>query len=133
MTTHFPISYTFGKKNETIVLPIITRHFQKEIKEYKEQYSKFDFFDDEYDYELKSRTNKYKTYPTTMITANKVSGDKKKIFLFYFTDGLYYIEYNKEIFDNYELKMVSRSGLEAPKPHFLIPIEDLIEIKTHII
>ena len=81
MTTHFPISYTFGKNNEIIVLPLITTHFQREIKEYKEQYSKFDFFDDEYDYELKSRTNKYKTYPTTMITANKVSGNKKKIFL----------------------------------------------------
>ena len=132
MTTHFPISYTFGKNNEIIVLPLITTHFQREIKEYKEQYSKFDFFDDEYDYELKSRTNKYKTYPTTMITANKVSGNKKKIFLFYFTDGLYYIEYNKEIFDNYEIKMVSRSGMEAKKPHFLIPIEDLIEIKTTI-
>jgi hypothetical protein len=130
MTTHFPNSYTFGKKHETIVLPIISKHFQKEIKQYKEQYSKFDFFDEEYDYELKSRTNKYKTYPTTMITANKVSGDKKKIFLFYFTDGLYFIEYNKEVFDKYELKMFSRSGLEIPKPHFLIPIEDLIEIKT---
>lgn len=130
MTTHFPNSYIFGKKHETIVLPIISKHFQKEIKQYKEQYSKFDFFDDEYDYELKSRTNKYKAYPTTMITANKVSGNKKKIFLFYFTDGLYFIEYNKEIFDNYEIKMVSRSGLEAPKPHFLIPIEELIEIKT---
>lgn len=130
MTTHFHDSYIFGKKHETIVLPIISKHFQKEIKQYKEQYSKFDFFDDEYDYELKSRTNKYKAFPTTMITANKVSGIKKKIFLFYFTDGLYFIEYNKEIFDKFAIKMVSRSGLEAPKPHFLIPIEELIEIKT---
>lgn len=127
---HYPNSYKFGKLEEQIVLPILKEHFKREIKPYEERYAKHDFFDEEYNYEVKSRTNTLKKYPTTMITADKVAGDKKLIFLFNFVDSLAYIEYNEEQFNKYQKINFSRARIEADeKPHFFIPIEDLTIIK----
>jgi hypothetical protein len=127
---HYPNSYKFGKLEEQIVLPILNTHFQREIKAYEERYAKHDFFDEEYNYEVKSRTNTLNKYPTTMITADKVSGDKKLIFLFNFVDCLAYIEYNEEKFRHYQKLNFSRARLAIDeKPHFFIPIEELTIIQ----
>ena len=129
MTTHFEASYKFGKANEEIILPLIQAKFNSNIKPYTDKWSKFDFFDEITDYELKSRTFHYSKYSTTMITANKVYGDREKVFIFSFTDGVYFIKYNKEKFDKYEKINFARSGILIDmKPHFLIPIEELIRL-----
>ena len=83
--------------------------------------------------ELKSRRNKYDQYPTTIMPISKVlnSHDGRHIFCFAFTDGLYYIDYDKDKFSKYEIKMINtqRTGIiDKPKPHFCISISDLIKI-----
>ena len=108
---HYPTSYKFGKAEENIVLPILSEHFGRAIRPYEERYSKHDFYCEEYNYEVKSRTNTLNKYPTTMITADKVTGDKKLIFIFNFVDCLAYIEYNEETFKRYETQMFSRAKI----------------------
>lgn len=128
---HFENSYQFGKKAEKDILPILQEFFKREIKEYTERFSKFDFYDEIYNYELKTRTNSYNKFPTTMITENKVSGEKKQIFIFNFTDAIYYIEYDKEVFETFQRQKFSRAGLKQDeKSHIYIPIDKLLLIKT---
>lgn len=127
---HYENSYQFGKKAEKDILPILQDYFKREIKKYSERFSKFDFYDDVYNYELKTRSNHYNKFPTTMITENKVAGDKKQIFIFNFTDAIYYIEYDKEVFETFDKKQFSRAGLKSDeKSHIYIPINKLTLIK----
>lgn len=122
----YPCDYKFGTKQEDLVLPIIQHFFKREINKSEDKFAKSDFFDDEFYYELKSRANNYNKYSTTMITADKIRDDKNLILLFYFTDGLYYINYEKEKFLNYEKKMFSRANVSwNEKLHYYIPISDL--------
>ena len=122
----YPADYTFGTKQEDLVLPKIKEYFKRDIKKSEDKYAKSDYFDDDYFYEMKSRTNNYSKYPTTMITQDKIREDKPLILLFNFTDGIYYIKYDKEKFLTYEQKMFSRANLEwNEKNHLYIPITDL--------
>jgi hypothetical protein len=124
---HFENSFQYGIKEEKEVLPIIKEFFKRDIKQSTDKWSKYDFFDDETIYELKSRTNTLNKYPDTMITANKiVNDDKKQILLFNFTDCLAYIEYDSELFSTYKKKKFSRAQIKADeKEHIFIPIQDL--------
>jgi hypothetical protein len=126
---HFNHSYKFGKKEELKVLPIICEYFKREITQYPNQYDKYDFFDSEYQYELKSRTNTKMKYPDTMITFNKMTDETPLILLFNYTDRLCFIQYDKEKFSKYKKCLFSRAGLEEDeKEHIYIPIEDLTDI-----
>lgn len=122
---HWTNSYKYGIEQQKIVLPIIKQFFNRNIIEHTSQYAKYDFSDDQYDYELKSRTNTLNRYPTTMITLNKLQ-DKPLILLFKFTDRLAYIEYDKTLFDTFEVKQFSRAQQKwDEKSHVYIPIEYL--------
>jgi hypothetical protein len=130
---HWVQSYAFGKKKEEEVLPLITAFFKRDIKQYPNQYDDYDYFDEETEYEVKSRTNSYSKYPTTMITLNKLTKTttKKIVLLFNFTDGLYYIEYSQEQFSKYEVRKFSRAKLEwDEKEHVYIPITDLNKVEV---
>ncbi len=113
---HWKQSYTYGKAKEAEILPTIRAFFKREITPYPNQYDDFDFWDEETEYEVKSRTNTYSKYPTTMITLNKTTKptNKQVVLLFNFTDGLYYINYNQEQFSKYEKKMFSRANIYIP-------------------
>lgn len=127
----YPADYIFGTKQEDVVLPKIQEFFKREINKSEDKFSKSDFFDDQFYYELKSRTNNYNKYPTTMITEDKIRDDKNLILLFNFTDGLYYINYEKDRFSKYEKKMFSRAKLSSnEKLHYYIPISDLQPISV---
>ncbi len=128
---HYKNSYEFGKKNELIVLEILKDYWNdRNIIHSTDRWSKYDYSDEQYKYELKTRTNNYSRYPTTMITSNKLQPNT--ILLFSYTDGLYYIEYNEDKFKTYETKSFSRAGIEwDEKLHVYIPIQDLIEIKKY--
>lgn len=118
-----------GLNAQSEILPIIRNFFNRDIKEVKERFSKYDFEDNEYIYELKSRTNTYSKYPTTLEPADKICENwKKQIFLFKFTDGLYYINYSKELFDTFEKRNYRRyrqDWNDKLKPYFFIPIDKL--------
>jgi hypothetical protein len=129
---HFEKSYQFGKRKEKQVLPLVQDYFKREIQIYPEKFSKFDFFDNKYQYELKSRTNTLAKYPTTMITYNKCIDDVKLILLFNFLDCLAFIEYEKDKFDKFSKQMFSRAQIVSDeKEHIFIPIEDLTIIKQY--
>ncbi len=124
--------YEAGKKSEEEVLPIITKYFKREIKKSVGRYTRYDFEDGEYKYELKTRTNKCSQYPTTLLPLGKITDDKH-IFLFRFTDGLYYLEYDKEVFETFEVKQFVRNYRsdynDVEAKHIFIPIEYLVQIK----
>lgn len=126
---HFENDYIFGTENQKIVLPQIIQHFNRPIVENPGQYAKYDFTDDLYNYELKSRKNTLNKYPDTMITMNKLNeGSKGLILLFSFTDCLAYIEYDAELFKTFKTSNFSRAKIEADKKmHIFIPT-DLLTI-----
>ena len=131
---HWNNSYKYGKVQEEKVYPLIKEYFNApNIVMSKGQYAKYDFIDEFVNYELKSRTNKYAAYETTMITANKVQDSTKRlILLFNFTDKLCFIEYDKERFDTYTNSLFSRAGCcWDEKYHIYIPINDLTVIKEY--
>lgn len=124
----YPKDFEFGDKEEERIHPSLIAYFKREIRR-KGGKNKHDYECDEYNYEVKSRKNNYSKYPTTMITADKICGEKKLILLFNFLDGLYYIEYDKEKFDKYEIQNFSRARIKTDeKPHIYIPINDLTQL-----
>ena len=129
---HWADSYTFGKQEEKKILPFLKDYFKRELIQTPSRFDKYDFIDDVYNYECKSRTNKRATYPTTMITFNKLPSDadiKPLILIFNYTDCICFIEYKREQFETYETNMFSRLGLEFDeKLTAYVPIADLTEI-----
>ena len=128
----FKKDYVFGINQESIVLEKVNKQFNDNIIKAKNKFEKYDFKGDKYFYELKSRNNKYDTYPTTLIDISKVVNDDM-IFLFNFTDGLYYIKYDKTLFDTFECKEFVRHKrydyVDKPKPYYYIPINKLQKIE----
>lgn len=125
----FVVDYKEGKQEENNILPIIRKHFNKDIKPTTKSNHTFDFFDEDgCFYELKKRNNRYNLFPTTIIGINKIS-TKKLILLFSFSDGLYYIKYNKKLFDTFERKLFVRNKridfTDKLKEYLFIPISHL--------
>jgi hypothetical protein len=123
--------YHFGRRQETLVLPRIRQYFDDTIEADENVYSRADFNGQKFKYELKSRTNTYSAFPTTLLPEDKVFTENQ-VFLFNFTDGLYYIKYDKDVFDTFEKKMFRRRQRsdhnDVEKMYYYIPITAL----THI-
>ena len=128
---HWTDSYRWGLIQQESIMPSLKKYFGDDVKATEGQYAKYDAESDKYVFEIKSRNNKYNRYPTTMITANKITNtDKIIIFIFNFTDGIYYIDYNEKLFNQYEKKEFSRSNFSWDyKTYIYIPIEDLILVE----
>ena len=123
----------FGLPKEDAVIETLSGFFNENIEKSKNPYSRYDASSKTTKYEIKSRRNCYLKYPTTIIPVDKtecINGDRL-VFVFNFTDGLYYIEYDKDKFAKYEVKQVEavrKGGIRTLKDHFFIPIQDLTEI-----
>jgi hypothetical protein len=132
--------YNYGKSKEIEALPIIQKYFNDNtIYQTKERYNPFDYIGTDAVYDIKSRTNTYSRYPTTLLKyyhVDKKPKDKDLIFLFYFTDGLYYIKYDPELFKTFdinELKRGDRVGkTDLHELHLMIPINKLTPINLYI-
>lgn len=124
----------FGIASEAVVLKRIEKHFGEVIIKSKHKFAKYDGKSETKNYEIKTRRNTMRAYPSTIITSNKIEGaiDGGVVFTFQFVDCLCYIVYNEKDFHNFKRKEITyyRNGTE-PKPvnHIEIPIEQLIEIK----
>jgi len=123
----------FGLPKEDPVIKTLSMYFKEEVVKADYKYSPFDASSETTKYEIKSRRNRYAQYPTTIIPVDKaeriVGG--RLVFVFNFTDGLYYIEYTKEQFAKYEIREVEavrKGGVRTLKPHYFIEIKDLIRI-----
>jgi len=129
----------FGSKSEKKVVEVLEEYF-KTILFSNPKYHTTDFSNEDFEIELKSRNNKYKTYPTTMIGQNKIAFmekhlDKKRcIFCFQFTDGLYYIELTKELIKEKFIQNENGGREDRGKNEFknkgycYIPIKELTKI-----
>lgn len=126
----------FGLPKEDPVIQTLSQYFKEEIAKSKYQYCPHDGFSKTTEYEIKSRRNRYNQYPTTIVPVSKTRNMKKDrlVFVFNFTDGLYYSVYDAEKFAKYNIKQVEavrkRNGVvgKTIEPHFEIPITDLIHI-----
>lgn len=125
-----------GLSNEQQVLEKInnTPYFGENIIRIEDKYSKYDYENELCIFELKSRNCKYDAYPTTMIAQDKIlNTDKIQIFLFNFTDGLYYIKYSPKKFLKFEVKEFQRFDRfkyvnDIKKNYIYIPIIKLKKI-----
>jgi len=124
----------FGKEHEEKLLTIIQRHFNDEtIKPAEDLYSYFDFIGVSYIFELKSRRNKLTAYPDTIISKSKIDEYNKVVrpelfvFLFNFTDGLYYVKYDKDLFNSFKIRTITRYDRGRPEQslYLCIPINHL--------
>jgi hypothetical protein len=127
----FQGDYKFGTEKENQIHQIITNYFKEDILKSESSTSKYDFYSSKHYYELKSRNNTYKAFPTTLIGVNKVF-DINHIFLFCFKDGLYFIKYDKELFDGFDCKPFKRNPrkdyVDKEQMYYFIPIDFLTKI-----
>jgi hypothetical protein len=97
---------------------------------------KWDFESESCLVELKSRRNKYKAYPTTMIGKNKIDAmlksDKRSFCVFNFTDGVYSVEITPDIIEKFELRQGGRWDRGRPElnQYYYIPIKLLSPISS---
>jgi hypothetical protein len=117
MRTFNKTEYDWGIKKELECLPFISEVLDDVIHN-KETYNDFDYYSDTYDIELKSRRNKKDTYSTTITTKIKrdkaIKSKKKVLWIFNFTDGLYYLNYedHKDTINNLPVeKFFTRNGI----------------------
>jgi hypothetical protein len=132
MARTFKEDFSFGTKQEDVILPKLKQFFESDIVKSETHNSIYDYKGTNYYYEVKSRTFERWKYSTTLLGANKVF-TTNQIFLFNFTDGLYYIEYEKVLFDSFmkkEFKRWNRTDInDKPKLYYYIPIEELLPVE----
>jgi hypothetical protein len=113
-------------------------------KELRTHFKIYDWVNQDYKIELKSRNNEYAVFPDTMIGWNKVEEwgkdetDKRYYFLFGFLDGLYEWELTQASYDALPDGCVRKVKVATPtteyttfneeKEHLYIPIENLKKI-----
>ena len=128
----------FGYKSEDDLIQLLNESFNDNFRNTKDiygnEYCNYDFEGlDGRRVELKSRRNKYDDYPTTIIPIHKCTSMNliPNLFVFNFTDGIYYIEWNKNKFETYDKKIIqyNRLGRTDKNEYYLIPIDDLIKLK----
>ncbi len=128
----FSNDYKFGKTEEERVLIKVCRFFDEEIHP-TTQFCRWDFESDTAIYEMKSRNVSSNTYIDVMIGYNKIQPIcKPQYFLFNFTDGLFYIKYDEQVFMDFELKLFKREGRtdcnDKPQVVCHIPVKNLTRI-----
>ena len=132
MAKSFKEDFLFGTQQEDVILPKLRSFFEEDIVKSETSNSIYDFKGKNYYYEVKSRKFDRWKYSTTLLGANKVF-TTNQIFLFNFTDGLYYIEYEKVLFDSFikkEFKRWNRTDInDKPQLYYYIPIEELLPVK----
>jgi hypothetical protein len=129
----------FGDANEIIIKPIIEKYFETKVVNTKETIGKFCVYDFENveqntRYELKSRRIMSNIFKEVFISTRKIKKGFKEgnklILLFYFLDGLFFIEYKKKKFKNFKVDelVFSRDGKIERDEVIYISVEKLKKI-----
>lgn len=134
MLRNFKQDNSFGLNEENLILPILEKYFKETISKSTNKYEKWDGASETTLYEIKSRTNKHNAFNDTIIGANKIlETDKTQIFIFNFIDGIYYIKYDKSLFDTFPNSPFVRNEREdivdTIKQYYYIPIKKLTLIE----
>jgi len=117
----------FGKQNEKLILEKLNEYFKTNIILSYNDFEKYDGFDANNIYEIKTRRIIKNAYSTTLLTYHKVcNNDKPLIIIFNFVDYVCYIKYDEDKFNTYEKKLFCRKRPgEKYKDHIFIPVKDL--------
>jgi len=124
----------YGLAKEADVIRLISSEFKCELSKTPNQYCCYDAEGIDMRLEIKSRRISSKTYSTTIIPVHKSlakTDEKSLVFCFNFTDGIYYIAYDADMFSQFKISNIStwRDGRqETPKPHYEIPVINLKRI-----
>jgi len=125
----------YGYANESKMLELLNSTFSDTFRNTKELHGEYCNYDFEGSsgkkIEMKSRRNKYADFSKTIIPVHKCkNANSPNVFVFQFTDGAYYIEYDEDEFNSYEIKNIvsNRKNKCENKPHYFIPIGDLIRM-----
>jgi hypothetical protein len=122
---------TFGLSKEQQVIERLKSHFGDEtILKTEDKFCLYDAVGRDYKYEIKSRRNGKKAYPTTIIPCHKALPDT--VFIFNFRDQLCFIHYDADLFKTFRTEMIyaDRSNPTPPSLHFHIPIDLLKDISV---
>ena len=118
--------HDFGIIQQKKIKPILENIFG-ELIEFEDRYSKFDYMNDKFNIELKSRINvKITTFSKTLLALNKIKEceGKELIFVFNFVcnglNEIYYIKYDKKVFELFDTELVEYFD-GTNKLHYLIP------------
>jgi|APCry1669191812_1035378.scaffolds.fasta_scaffold55596_2 hypothetical protein len=118
---------TFGIWNETKMKPILEKFFNENLTKTFSKYDAHDFMNEnkKKKFELKSRRIVHNQYPTAIVNASKIRKQDPNVFHTYvwnYTDGLYYLPYDKDIWKNFTIRpmRVERDGR--------VEIEDVIDV-----
>ena len=123
----------FGTKVEPAVIKKLEVFFKEPIKQMPEG-SYYDAESNTARYEIKTRRFSFATHETTYIPNSKFWSKKqgKELrFVFNFTDGMYYIDYNQRTFEKYDEELIEadrcRNGeyKKTKELHTLIDVADL--------
>lgn len=134
----FAKDYQLGTTAEKQLLPILNELFNTTFQP-TQKYDPFDFTSPTLNLELKTRTNKYKQYPTTMLPNSKIvhaelSG-KPTVFVFNFTDGVYYIHYDSTLFSTFTTNEFQRADrqdhTDRAQSYIYIPIQSLLRLNSN--
>jgi hypothetical protein len=119
----------FGLSAEQKVIEKLSQGFNEEIKKTEDPYCRYDAVGSTgTKYEIKTRRNTMRKYPTTIIPVHKTIVSGRLVFVFCFLDCLAYIVYNENDFRRYpvsDISAVRRGGVRTTLPHYHIPVEDL--------
>lgn len=130
----FNKDYEFGRKAEDDILGTLRTFFaDPTITPSTDKYDRYDFTGAGRKYELKTRRLTRQRFATTMLPVGKLMSENPEgnIFLFQFTDGLYYISYNAEQFSNFTVAPFcrqDRAGFDMEQEYIYIPVNLLTKI-----
>jgi len=134
----------FGGANESAALPLLQSHLNPNLRKTTNTYSLTDFVtpDETLFVELKSRRCRSDAYPTSIVGYNKIremdrrTREGAKCYVaFAYTDGLFVIEYEKDLFETFEHRdsfwRGARSDVVSRPQHVvLIPNRFLSRVPT---
>ncbi len=131
----FVVDLKTGLSNEKVILGALRSYFNRDIRHTKYAYSRYDFYDTENLYELKTRNNYLNTFSTTLIAEDKIiDTPKSQYFVFSYTDAIAYIKYDKDVFKTFEVKPFCRDKrmdcTDNLKNYIYIPRNALVIIPT---
>jgi hypothetical protein len=124
-----------GEQSELKHKELFNTYFNDKFKKLS-NYHPLDFEGDKIFLEVKTRLNTYNQYPTTLIPESKIKFSKKQnketYYIFIFTDDIYYIKYDDNLFNTFDIKPFKRPDRvdysDKLQNYYYIPIINLSKL-----
>jgi hypothetical protein len=131
-----------GEENENKNVATLSSFFKTNLTKDKNIYATIDWTNSSNTIyvELKSRRIHHNLYPTAVIGLNKVNfctdPNKKYYFVFAYSDGLYYIQYERDLFKTFSIQPMKITFRKDVGRHEIndvihIPVDLLIKIENN--